>query len=137
MRGFEVGLANQQHFFVMEHVDGPSLQELVEANGSLPIDRAVEYIRQAALGLQHAYEKGQAHEPVSTTRSRARVKALKRESRAAVSKTALSRQAKQAAAKRSASERSAAAKKAARTKGPRERSMAAKKAARARASHAH
>lgn len=82
---------------------------------------------------ESAYEKGQRHEPVSATRSRARVKALKREPRTSVSHSALSRQASSAAAKRSASERSAAARKAVRTKGPRKRSAAAKKAARTRA----
>ncbi len=65
---------------------------------------------------EHAYEKGQKHEPVSKTRSRARVKALKHESTATVSHKALSKQAHTAAKKRKASNRSAAAKKAARTR---------------------
>jgi hypothetical protein len=82
-----------------------------------------------------AYEKGQRHEPVSKTRSRAREQALKRESTAAASPRALSKQAHTAAQQRSASDRSAAAKQASRTKGPRERSEAAKKAARTRAKH--
>jgi hypothetical protein len=82
---------------------------------------------------KRAYEKGQKHEPISQKRSRAGVRALKREGRSAVSREALSRQAHTAAQKRSASERSASAKKAVRTKGPRKRSEAAKKAARTRA----
>ena len=82
---------------------------------------------------KQAYEKGQAHEPVSKTRSTARKRALKKESTSAASHRALSRQGRSAAKERSASERSAAAKKAARTKGPRKRSAAAKKAARTRA----
>src|SRR5438046_5381053 len=45
---------------------------------------------------KHAYEKGQKHEPISATRSRARERAMKRESRAAASHTALSHQAKAA-----------------------------------------
>jgi hypothetical protein len=81
---------------------------------------------------EQAYEKGQRHEPVSRKRSRARVKALKREPTSTVSHDALSKQARTAAKKRSASSRSASAKKAARTKGPRVRSIAAKKAARTR-----
>lgn len=81
---------------------------------------------------ERAYEKGQKHEPISRKRSRARVKALKREPTSTVSHDALSKQARSAAKKRSASSRSAAAKKAARTKGPRVRSAAAKKAARTR-----
>jgi Family of unknown function (DUF6496) len=68
----------------------------------------------------------------SRARSRATSEALKREPRAAGSKTALARQAKVAARQRSASERSAAARKAAKTKGPAGRSAAARKAARSR-----
>ncbi|MBO9592618.1 MAG: DNA-binding protein [Niabella sp.] len=83
-----------------------------------------------------AYKKGQAHEPVSPSRSAARKKALKKESTAAASHKALSQQAGTAARKRSAASRSAAAKKAAETKGPEERSRAARKAARTRARHA-
>jgi len=82
---------------------------------------------------QHDTEKGQSHTPVSKTRSRARIKALKKEPTTTVSHSALARQAHKAAMKRSAASRSAAAKKAARTKGPRMRSAAAKKAARTRA----
>jgi hypothetical protein len=84
---------------------------------------------------KRAYEKGQRHEPVSPTRSRAGVRALKREGRSAVSRKSLSRQAHGAAMKRTASERSASAKQAARTKGSRKRSEAAKKGARTRARH--
>ena len=86
-------------------------------------------------GAERAYEKGQRHEPVSKTRSRARERALKREGRSAASHEALSRHARSAARHRSSADRSAAAKKAARTKGPRERHEAALKAARTRERH--
>jgi serine/threonine protein kinase len=48
-------------FLVMEYVEGTDLAHLVAAYGppSLPI--ACEIIRQAALGLQHAHEKGMVH----------------------------------------------------------------------------
>ena len=85
---------------------------------------------------ESAYEKGQRHEPVSKTRSRGRLKALKKEGHSAASHKALSEQARTAARKRGASARSAAARKAAKTKGPRKRSIAAKKAARTRARRA-
>jgi len=85
---------------------------------------------------EREYEKGQRHEPVSPTRSRARVKALKKESTEAASPRAISKQAHTAAMNRSASSRSEAAKKASRTKGPAERSEAAKKAAKTRANRA-
>lgn len=61
-------------------------------------------------------EKGKSHAPVSRTRSRARIKALKKEPTTTVSSTALAKQAHKAAMKRSAASRSASAKKAARTR---------------------
>jgi hypothetical protein len=78
-------------------------------------------------------EKAASHKPVSQKRSRARIKALKKEPTYTVSSSALSKQAKSAAQQRSALSRSQAAKKASETKGPKERSAAAKKAARTRA----
>jgi len=89
-----------------------------------------EKTRKAA---RNAYKKGQAHEPISHTRSVASEKALKREPRNTVSHSALSRQTRAAAKKRTAKDRSAAAKKGVRTKGPAERKAAAKKGARTRA----
>src|SRR5580704_11767430 len=61
-------------------------------------------------------EKGSSHEPISGKRSRASIKALKREPTSTVSKSALSSQTKSAAKKRTAASRSASARKAARTR---------------------
>ena len=92
-----------------------------------------EFNQLAHVFVARAYRKGQAHEGVSATRSKARERALKREPHRAASRAELSRQARSAARRRSAADRSAAARKAARTKGPRRRSEAARKAARTRA----
>ena len=78
-------------------------------------------------------ERGRSHKPVSRKRSRARIKALRKEPTTSVSTAALSRQAHKAAMKRTAASRSASARKAVRTKGPRARRLAARKAARTRA----
>ena len=59
---------------------------------------------------------GKKGKPISVKRSRARIKALKKEPRKTVSSAALSRQTKSAARKRSPASRSAAAKEAARTR---------------------
>ena len=63
-----------------------------------------------------AYRKGQRGKPISRKRSRASVKALKREPRRGVSRKALSSQAKASARRRGARARSAAAHKAAMTR---------------------
>jgi len=86
---------------------------------------------------ESAYEKGQRHEPVDQTRSRASVKALKKESTDAASPGAISKQVRTAAQQRSAASRSASAKQAARTKGPAERKAAARKAAKTRGQGGH
>ncbi len=53
--------AGETHFLVMEYVDGTDLGRLVQEHGPLPIDRACDYVRQAALGLQYAFEQGMVH----------------------------------------------------------------------------
>jgi serine/threonine protein kinase len=53
--------AGETHFLVMEYVEGTDLGRLVQERGPLPVDRACDYIRQAALGLQYAFEKDMVH----------------------------------------------------------------------------
>jgi serine/threonine protein kinase len=48
-------------FLVMEYVEGIDLAHAVTAYGSPSLPIACEIIRQAALGLQHAFEKGMVH----------------------------------------------------------------------------
>jgi serine/threonine protein kinase len=52
------------HFLVMEYVDGSSLDRIVRIRGPLDPPRAAHYIRQAALGLQHAHESGLIHRDI-------------------------------------------------------------------------
>lgn len=52
------------HFLVMEYVEGESLQEMVANNGPLEFYDAAEYIRQAALGLEHAHQAGMVHRDI-------------------------------------------------------------------------
>jgi len=50
--------------FAMEYVDGEDLQALVKARGPLPVVHACHYVQQAAIGLQHAFEKGMIHRDI-------------------------------------------------------------------------
>ena len=56
VRAYDIDQDDKLHFLVMEHVDGSSLQEIVKKFGPMDILRSCHYIRQAALGLQHAHE---------------------------------------------------------------------------------
>src|SRR5262245_18335165 len=49
------------HFLVMEYVEGTNLTRVVLRKGTLPVEFACNYIRQAAMGLQHAFEKHMVH----------------------------------------------------------------------------
>ncbi len=51
-------------FLVMEFIEGTDLARLVKERGPLPAEYASDYIRQAALGLQHVHERGLIHRDV-------------------------------------------------------------------------
>ena len=61
---FDAEQADDVHFLAMEFVDGVNLAELVSQRGPLSVELASECIRQAALGLQHAYEHGMVHRDI-------------------------------------------------------------------------
>ena len=50
--------------FAMEYVEGENLGRLVRTGGPLPPRLACAYAHQAALGLQHAHERGTTHRDV-------------------------------------------------------------------------
>ena len=64
VRTHDVGRDGEVHFLVMEYVEGQTLDRLVTKGGPLSTQRAVEFIAQAATGLQHAYEKGFIHRDI-------------------------------------------------------------------------
>ena len=57
----EVGNA---HFYAMEYILGVNLDQLITKGGAMPIAPACDYIRQAALGLQHAHERSLIHRDI-------------------------------------------------------------------------
>jgi serine/threonine protein kinase len=61
---YESDQVGDTHFLAMEYVPGITLQTLVEHNGPLPIPLASDFIRQAALGLQHAVEQALVHRDI-------------------------------------------------------------------------
>jgi serine/threonine protein kinase len=64
VRAFDADEVNGTVLLVMEYVRGTDLARLVKKNGPLPAGQACEYIRQAALGLQHASERGIVHRDI-------------------------------------------------------------------------
>jgi Leucine-rich repeat (LRR) protein/tRNA A-37 threonylcarbamoyl transferase component Bud32 len=65
VHAYDADEVNGTHILVMEFVEGATdLTQLVKKNGPLPVAQACEYIRQAALGLQHAHERGMVHRDI-------------------------------------------------------------------------
>ncbi|RLT15422.1 MAG: serine/threonine protein kinase [Planctomycetota bacterium] len=63
-RAFDLDNVDTIHFIVMEHIDGVDLHVKVKQDGTLSVSDAVDYIRQAALGLQYAHEEGLVHRDI-------------------------------------------------------------------------
>ncbi len=61
---YDADEANGVHFLVMEYVEGQDLSALVKKNGPFPVDKAVNYILQAARGLEFAHGEGVVHRDI-------------------------------------------------------------------------
>lgn len=56
--------ADGRPYLVMDFIEGEDLSQRVKRDGPLPLAEAVDFVRQAALGLQHAFEKGVVHRDI-------------------------------------------------------------------------
>jgi WD40 repeat protein/serine/threonine protein kinase len=61
---FDADCVKGKHFLVMEYVEGQDLDAMARKRGRLPAGEACEYVRQAALGLAHAHERGMVHRDI-------------------------------------------------------------------------
>ncbi len=61
---YDADQAGELHFLVMEYVEGQNLADYLAEKGPLPLPEACDVARQAALGLQHAHERGMVHRDV-------------------------------------------------------------------------
>jgi serine/threonine protein kinase len=64
VRAIDVDQHAGRTFFVLEYVEGETLQSLVEREGGLPVERALDYVMQAAAGLQHIHEGALVHRDI-------------------------------------------------------------------------
>ncbi len=55
---------DDQHYLVMEYIDGVGLDQVLLAEGRLAREDACEIARQAAFGLEHLYQQGLVHRDV-------------------------------------------------------------------------
>jgi serine/threonine protein kinase len=64
VRAHDLNTEEGLHYLVMEYVFGSTLQDLVAKHGPLGVERAANYVQQAALGLHHAHLNGMVHRDV-------------------------------------------------------------------------
>jgi serine/threonine protein kinase len=62
--GYDIEPGEARHYFAMEYVDGIDLARLLQLAGPLPPAQACDYVRQAAVGLQYAFEQGVVHRDI-------------------------------------------------------------------------
>ncbi|WP_439623089.1 serine/threonine protein kinase [Gemmata sp.] len=60
----DAGESHGKYYMAMEFVDGIDLSRLIKDRKPLDAGEACEYVRQAALGLQHAHENGFVHRDI-------------------------------------------------------------------------
>jgi serine/threonine-protein kinase len=81
IQAYDNGVDKGRHFLVMEYLKGASLAAILREQGAIPPTLAADLIYQAALGLQHAHEKGLVHrdlKPANLLLSRAQPLAVTR-----------------------------------------------------------
>ncbi len=61
---YDAETIGEMHVLVMEYVAGETLAERLQEQGVLGVTEACDYIRQTALGLQHAVDRGMVHRDI-------------------------------------------------------------------------
>lgn len=64
VRAYDADQSKGVHFLVMEYVRGENLTTIVRRDGPMPVEQAVDCIRQAAHGLRYAHQRGIVHRDV-------------------------------------------------------------------------
>jgi serine/threonine protein kinase len=61
---YDIGGRSGLLWYTMELIDGPSLAQLVEREGPLPVDRVLRLLREALSALAHAHGSGLVHRDI-------------------------------------------------------------------------
>lgn len=64
VRTHDIDQDGNLHFIVMDYIDGPNLLDVVKKFGAMDIQRAISYIRQAAIGLDYAFRNSLIHRDI-------------------------------------------------------------------------
>lgn len=64
IQGIDVGESNGIHYFAMEYIDGPNVNDLLKRGGAIDEARALNIVIQVARALQHAFRNNIIHRDV-------------------------------------------------------------------------
>jgi eukaryotic-like serine/threonine-protein kinase len=64
VRGYDADRTDTTYYFAMQYVRGTDLSAYVKLRGPLPIKQACQFLRHAALGLEHIHEHGMVHRDI-------------------------------------------------------------------------
>ena len=64
VRAYDADVDRDTYFLVMEYVSGENLKSWIKSEAALPIGWSSECIRQAALGLAYAHQRGMVHRDI-------------------------------------------------------------------------
>ena len=61
---YDVVVASDTKYLVMEYIEGESLRDYMDRNGAIPFDKTVSILSQILDALEHAHEKGVIHRDI-------------------------------------------------------------------------
>ncbi|MEE0776404.1 MAG: Stk1 family PASTA domain-containing Ser/Thr kinase [Bacillota bacterium] len=62
---YDVGCSEEgEHYLIMEYVEGRTLKEVIQKNGSLSVSASLDYVNQILAGLRHAHSYGVIHRDI-------------------------------------------------------------------------
>lgn len=61
---YEAGDDHGRHFIAMEYLEGRTLRDVIETEGQLSVEKAVEIVKQVCDGLAYAHSKGVVHRDI-------------------------------------------------------------------------
>ncbi|MDI9540980.1 MAG: Stk1 family PASTA domain-containing Ser/Thr kinase [Bacillota bacterium] len=63
---FDVGQHDGKHYIVMEYVHSKTLKQLIRSRGNIPIDEAVNIMKQLVSAVEHAHKMGIIHRDIKS-----------------------------------------------------------------------
>jgi serine/threonine-protein kinase len=61
---YDVGEEGNTYYIVMEYVEGPTLKELIQSRGPIPVEEAIDYMEQMLSALEHSHANHLIHRDI-------------------------------------------------------------------------